>query len=61
MHHTPKVGCFFQIDEIQHFSLLYYSARKKATAMVFILGDREYPAVCFEYKMASEQYLVAEL
>ena len=29
--------------------------------MVFILGDREYPAVRFEYKMASERYLVAEL
>ena len=29
--------------------------------MVFIGGDRGYPAVRFEYKTASEQYLVAEL
>ena len=27
---------FFQIYEIQHIFLLYYSARKKATSMVFI-------------------------
>ena len=51
-HHTPQSWCFFQIDEIQQFSLLYYSARKKATAMVFILCNREYPAVRFEYKTA---------
>ena len=36
-------------------------ACKKATAMVFIRGDRGYPAVRFEYKTASERYLVAEL
>ena len=29
--------------------------------MVFILGDRGYPAIRFEYKIASEWYLVAEL
>ena len=29
--------------------------------MVFILGDRVYPADRFEYKTASERYLVAEL
>ena len=29
--------------------------------MVFNRGDRGYPAVRFEYKTASEQYLVAEL
>ena len=29
--------------------------------MVFIKGDRGYSAVCFEYKTASERYLVAEL
>ena len=43
------------------FLLLYYSACKKATAMVFIWGDREYSAVHFEYKTASERYLVAEI
>ena len=43
------------------FLLLYYSARKKVTAMVFILGDRGYHAVLFRYKMASKRYLVAEL
>ena len=29
--------------------------------MVFIWGDRRYPAVSFKYKTASEWYLVAEL
>ena len=29
--------------------------------MVFIWGDRGYPAVRFEYKTASEQYLVHEI
>ena len=43
------------------FLLPYYSACKEATSMVFIWGDRGYPAVRFEYKMASERYLVAEL
>ena len=38
-----------------------YSACKKATAMVFTSGYRGYPAVHFEYKTASERYLVAEL
>ena len=28
---------------------------------VYIWGDREYPAVRFEYKTVSEQHLVAEL
>ena len=43
------------------FLLLYYSARKKATSTVFIWGDKGYPAVRFEFKTASEQYLVAEI
>ena len=43
------------------FWLLYYSACKKATAIGFILGDRGYPALRFEYKSASERYLVAEI
>jgi len=57
----PKVGCFFQNFQNTAFLLLYYLACKEATAMAFIRGERGYPAVCFEYKMASEQYLVAEL
>ena len=36
-------------------------ACKKATSMVFIRGDRGYPAVRFEYKTASERYMVAEI
>ena len=52
---------FFQNFQNTAFWLLYYSACKKATAMVFIWGDREYPAVRFKYKTASERYLVAEL
>ena len=41
--------------------MFYYSACKKATAKVFIWGDKGYPAVRFEYKTSSERYLVAEL
>ena len=52
---------FFQNFQNTAFLLLYYSASKKATAMVFIWGDRGYPAVRFEYKTASERYLIAEL
>ena len=37
------------------------TACKKATAMVFIWGDRGYPAVRFEYKTACERYLAAEI
>ena len=36
VNYTPRVGCFFKIVKIQLFLLLYCSARKKATAMVFI-------------------------
>ena len=61
VHRAPKIGCFFQITEIQHSCCFNYSAHKKATAMVFIWGDRGYHAVRFEYKTASERYLVAEL
>ena len=61
VNHMPKVGCFFNIFNIQLSLLLYYSAHKKATAMFFILGDRGYLAVQFEYKTPSERYLVAEL
>ena len=52
---------FFQYFQNTAFWWLYYSACKKATAMFFIWGDRGYPAVRFEYKTASEQYLVAEI
>ena len=52
---------FFQILQNTVFLLLYYSACKKATAMVFIWGDRGYPVVRFEYRTASERYLVVEL
>ena len=47
---------FFQNFQNTAFLLLYYSARKKATAMVFIWGDRRYHAFCFEYKTAYERY-----
>ena len=49
----PKLGVFFQIYKNSTFVLHYYSACKKATVMVLTLGDREYPADIFEYKMAS--------
>ena len=59
MHGTPKVGCLdFQNTA---FLLLHYSACKKANKVVFTWGDRGYPADRFEYKMASERYLVTEL
>ena len=38
-----------------------HSARKKAIPIVFIWVDKGYPADRFEYKTASERYLVAEL
>ena len=53
----------FDYHQPQHTTkhlLPYFSARKKATAMVFIWSDRGYPAISFEYKTASEGYLVAE-
>ena len=52
---------FFQNCQNTAFLLLYYSACKTATSMAFIWGDRGCPAVRFEYKTASERYLVAEL
>ena len=42
-----------------------YANRNKSMVtcqvMVFIWGDRGYPAVRFEYKSASERYLVTEI
>ena len=52
---------FFQNFQNTAFWLLYFSACKKATAIVFIRGDREYPVVRFEYKTVSERYLVGEI
>ena len=40
--------------KIQHLLLLYNSARKKATTMDIIGGDRRYPSVRFEYKTFSD-------
>ena len=34
--------------------MLYHLAHKKATTVVFIWGDKEYPPVRIEYKAASE-------
>ena len=41
----PKLGVFFLFSKIKHPCCRYISACKKATAMVFRLGDRGYPAV----------------
>ena len=60
-HRTPEVGCFFKLFKIQFLLMLYYSACKKATAMLFILGDRAYPAVRIVNKMVSKRYLVTAL
>ena len=57
----PKFGVFFKIFKIKLCLLLYYPVVKNSTAIVFIWGDREYPATHFEYKTATERYLVAEL
>ena len=56
---NAQIRVFFKLSKIQCFLLLYYSACKKAIAMVFIWGDKAYPATRFEYKTASERYLVA--
>ena len=60
-YRTPKIGCLYQSNEIQHFYCFATQLVKKTTAMVFIEGDRGYPTVRFEYKMASERYLVTEI
>ena len=39
------------------FLLLYDSASKKATAMVFITGDRGHSSLHFDYKAVFEGYL----
>ena len=36
VNHMPEVGCFFNIFKIQLSLLLYYSAHKLATVMVFM-------------------------
>ena len=40
------------------FLLLFYSASKKATAVVFKRGDRGYPAIRFEYKTVSDTQVI---
>ena len=61
MYPTPKVGCSLLLSKIQLHCCFYISAHTKATSIIFIWGQRGYPPVCFEYKTASEQYLVAEI
>ena len=50
------------IDNILHATLAWGQiCKKKTTAMAFIWGDRGYPAIRFEYKTASEWYLVDDI
>ena len=56
-----QIWVFFQNFQNTIFLLLYYSACKKATSMDFLWDDRGYPAVRFEYKTASERFLVIEI
>ena len=43
------------------FLMLYISAHKKTTAMVFIWGDTKYSPIHFEYKTASGVYFFAKI
>ena len=57
-----KISQNYELSKKAANMLYFDNVRKKATVIGFIWGDREYPAVCFEYKTAfEEKYLVAEL
>ena len=56
-----KLGVFIKIVKMRQLYCFFYSARKKATATVLLLGDRRYSPIRFVYKIASEEYLVAEI
>ena len=48
-------------EKINSYCLLYISVVKKATKLMLILLERGIPPTRFEYKRASEQYLVTEI
>ena len=52
---------YFKIIFKNSISDAYYSTSLEATETFFISGDIECLPVCFEYKMAFEDYLVAEI
>ena len=56
-----EVGCFFNIFKMQHFCCFISQLLEKATAAVFILGEKILSPVHFEYKTFSEGYLVDEV
>ena len=57
----PKVGYYFsKCSKFISFVALLLSS-ESATHEGFILGDREYPPLDVEYKMVSDEYLVAEI
>ena len=56
-----EVGCFFNIFKMQHFCCFISQLLEKATATVFILGEKILSPVHFEYKTFSEGYLVDEV
>ena len=53
--------CEFQLGVFSNISKYNFCCCFITTAIIFIWGDRGYPAVHFEYKTASERYLVVEL
>ena len=56
-----EVGCFFNIFKMQQFCCFISQLLEKATATVFILGEKILSPVHFEYKTFSEGYLVDEV
>ena len=60
-YRTPKIGCFLKILKIQLFCCFITQLVKKLHQWFLYEVIRGYPAVRFEYKTASEPYLVAEI
>ena len=46
-HCMPKVWCFFLFYKIQIDCCFYIPAHTEATEMIFVLGHRWYPPICF--------------
>ena len=59
--YVQKWANFFLFFLNTTFFRLYISAHKKATAMVFFWSGSGYTPLRFEYKTASEGYLVTEI
>ena len=58
-HRMPKIGCFFsKLMKLEFFCFITQLVKK---LQLFICVERRYPGIRYEYKTASEWYLVTEL